>query len=1047
MNTHELIEKLGYKDNPAFLHGPRLEEHHGYSFFFDQARKKDHCNLEGVYALVDSPDNSVSQGSLTPIVYACYADTETQAAKIHHRVWNQNIVPFLIVVTRSNIRLYPGFEYDRDKGDDQRVLELVTNANEILDKLSAFTSRSIDSGDIWEHQRVSIENRVDRHLLANLKKLSEVLTCRYNLSLEHAHNLIGKYIYLKYLRDRGILSDQKLSEAGVSEKDIFSRHARKDRLYQLEQFLDVFLNGTVFPLRGTNNIREDHIRQVAGTFTGDDPESGQQVFFDIYDFSYVPIETLSVVYQQFIHQKGQQKEKGAYYTPVHLVNFMLDELSAKKPLKEGMKVFDPSCGSGAFLVQCYRRLVESVRRTQSKLNPTKLRTLLIDHIFGLDADKEACLVAELSLSLTLLDYIEPPDLKTYPTFKLPKLHNKNIFHCEGGFFDDESLWAKSIPKKSCDWVVGNPPWKNLGKLKTESDKNAAYWIKKNINKYPTDNYQLSEAFAWKTTELLANDGQCALLMPAMTLFKTQAENFRSAFFSNVEVWCIVNFANLRRSLFEEAVNPAAAFFFSGKKDWARTRHYITTYAPFAVQQPPQLNQKGKPKKIWAVFINYSAVREIPLRDIESGSCIPWKIAMWGTHRDSKVISLISKHNFTLEKFLNNANINIAEGSQLRVLPEFKSPEEEKDFYEKHEYLTDLVGKGKVSTKTLKKYIKASKIALQFPGEAIVETKENEVYLRKRGGKAGLLVSNPPHIIIAASRKHILYSDDFAFVPPRQIGISGNPQHSSLLKSLTLYLNSNFVHYQQLLTGEALGVERDCVNLDSLKQIPVPFSSLTKKDFLEWSNLYDEIVEAEKREREAHQDSHIPLIPSRRRASPQSLSILLRQMNEKVYNLLGITKTQQWLIEDTLNVRMKLNDGILAKEAIRRATEKEITDFARIFQNELDEFLDHTGTGRVHKVKVYYADNTAVIIVDHLKRSTATQPETVEVRDSRTIQQFDTLQDKLTVQRSQWIYFSRCLRIYENRRTYIFKPRQRLYWLKSQALLEADEFIAEKLGAE
>ena len=98
-----------------------------------------------------------------------------------------------------------------------------------------------------------------------------------------------------------------------------------------------------------------------------------------------------------------------------------------------MKVFDPSCGSGAFLVQYYRRLVESVVRKKGKLKPTELRRLLTNHVFGLDADEKACRVAELSLSLTLLDYINPPDLKTYPSFQLPKLHDHNIFYCERGF--------------------------------------------------------------------------------------------------------------------------------------------------------------------------------------------------------------------------------------------------------------------------------------------------------------------------------------------------------------------------------------------------------------------------------------------------------------------------------------------------------------------------------------------------------------------------------------------------------------------------------------
>jgi type I restriction-modification system DNA methylase subunit len=229
------------------------------------------------------------------------------------------------------------------------------------------------------------------------------------------------------------------------------------------------------------------------------------------------------------------------------VNFILDELDAKKPLKEGMKIFDPSCGSGAFLVQCYRRLVESiVRAGNTKLKPTDLRKLLVDHIFGLDADEEACRVAELSLSLTLLDYIEPHDLRTYPTFKLPELHNKNIFHCKGGFFDDKSLWVKSVPKKGYDWIVGNPPWKKLNKGNTKEDfhKITLAWIKAHTNDCPVGKQETAEAFAWKANQLLAKEGQCGLLMPALSLFNKDGHKFRRNFFSNIETWCIVNFANL-----------------------------------------------------------------------------------------------------------------------------------------------------------------------------------------------------------------------------------------------------------------------------------------------------------------------------------------------------------------------------------------------------------------------------------------------------------------------------------------------------------------------
>jgi hypothetical protein len=56
-------------------------------------------------------------------------------------------------------------------------------------------------------------------------------------------------------------------------------------------------------------------------------------------------------------------------------------------------------------------------------------------MYGVDIEQDACNVAELSLILTLLDYVEPPDLEDRRRgFKLPSLRDRNIF-C-GNFFDE-----------------------------------------------------------------------------------------------------------------------------------------------------------------------------------------------------------------------------------------------------------------------------------------------------------------------------------------------------------------------------------------------------------------------------------------------------------------------------------------------------------------------------------------------------------------------------------------------------------------------------------
>jgi len=52
------------------------------------------------------------------------------------------------------------------------------------------------------------------------------------------------------------------------------------------------------------------------------------------------------------------REQGAYYTPVPVVNYMIDCLARKSPMRAGMRILDAACGSGVFLVQSYRRLIE-----------------------------------------------------------------------------------------------------------------------------------------------------------------------------------------------------------------------------------------------------------------------------------------------------------------------------------------------------------------------------------------------------------------------------------------------------------------------------------------------------------------------------------------------------------------------------------------------------------------------------------------------------------------------------------------------------------------
>lgn len=86
----QLFEYLNYSNSPYFYRDSRLKE---------------------VYVLEDHSQIS-HEKSFVPIIYVCEADTGKEALDIHRFVWNQNCVPFLLVVTPKYFRLYPGFNFD-----------------------------------------------------------------------------------------------------------------------------------------------------------------------------------------------------------------------------------------------------------------------------------------------------------------------------------------------------------------------------------------------------------------------------------------------------------------------------------------------------------------------------------------------------------------------------------------------------------------------------------------------------------------------------------------------------------------------------------------------------------------------------------------------------------------------------------------------------------------------------------------------------------------------------------------------------------------------
>ncbi len=1034
MPPSSLMRALEYDTSPNFLRGDTLRYAPENAHTFRKAQSK--CGLEGVYVLRDS---SVGEATDVPVVYVCRAKTEDDARAIHRKVWNQNIVPFLIVYTDTNVRLYTGFDYAKpSSGPTETGLLTEGPLNGVAQLLAAFNARAIDDGSLWQKwgAEVKPEHRVDWRLLDNLQELGGWLRKNGLTDRSVAHALIGKYVYLRYLRARGILSDKKLTEWGINEQEIFGRCATLKAFRNVVDRLDEWLNGAVFPISRSelNEIRSEHLKRVAGAFAGDTMDGQLHLDFEAYDFAYIPIETISVIYEQFLHfpedggRMSAGRERGAYYTPIPVVSYILNELSRHRSLRPGARVLDATCGSGAFLVQCYRHLVEQCLRDNGgePLRSIQLRELLVRHIFGMDSDRDACQVAELSLILTLLDYVKLSDLSN-TNFKLPKLRDQNIA-CADAFADasDDAPLFSRLRHQSYDWVVGNPPWKELkrGSVATQ-DKHAWTWMQQHRDRYPTGGNQIAEAFAWRAREFVSSTGVVGLLLPAMTLFKDESRAFREQFFRRNAVWYVANFANLAEVLFAGRSRvPAAALFYSVVDENAPDSllpEEVSVYSPLVANQEATRPLRPRARReSWSLVVNASEVRHIPYRDVFTGNMLPWKTASWGSSWDNRLLRKLAESRFpALADWADENAIVISQGLELRE----ESGERGAEQVEHH---PELVGRWRLNMAALRK----RRHLFAVPTWARETIPKAQAYVRKGRFEVPYRVCEPPHVIVSAARNFAMFSDDFLVVPPRQIGIAGSPGATTFLKALTLYLNSDFVRYHQFLTSPQFGVQRAVATLEALRQLPVPIPRDTDADLSSWCDTYDALV-------------HLTSEESAAPAPPPELESLLRQANTLVYESLGFGARDRALVHDLVHVRMALSDGKVGHEAMRRPTAEEIQDYAETLKAELDDFIgaerdDH------HTVHVWPGGKFGIVQVGIATGATTSRAAEVRQLSEPLNEELRDVLEQLRGRHSQWVYFNRNLTVYHDGSTYIFKPLQRVHWTQSQALIDAGEVIAETI---
>lgn len=284
-----------------------------------------------------------------------------------------------------------------------------------------------------------------------------------------------------------------------------------------------------------------------------------------YDFSAIEADVLGNIYEQYLghilnknknkatitESYIKRKEQGIYYTPTFVVDYIIKN-TLRRFLKlnnkniEKLKVLDPACGSGSFLIKAFDSLNDyhkyhNKNYTQNKLDLegegayTKRVEILKNNIFGVDLDPQAVDIAQLNLLLKIAEKRQ----------ELPKL--KQNIKCGNSLIEDSNVtgdrafnWKEKFEdimnSGGFDIIIGNPPY---GIVFNEKEKR---YLEKNLITFKRNN-DLYVAFIQRALDILKDGGLFSFIIPNTYLIGSYFNDIKKYILDNAKIIKILDFGN------------------------------------------------------------------------------------------------------------------------------------------------------------------------------------------------------------------------------------------------------------------------------------------------------------------------------------------------------------------------------------------------------------------------------------------------------------------------------------------------------------------------
>lgn len=942
--------------------------------------------------------------------------TLKQIAEIHRICWNFQKVLFLYVYTKTEIRIYncseKPFLSDESVKENKFIqklteLEVYSCKNSDKEKLQSlntiFSRIAIDTGFIWSSEEaieirknIRLQNRVDKFLIQSLIKTANSLNDKGLKNKFIIHKLIMRSLFLFYLEDRKATPVELYQSFLPDATSFFEILENVEATYNLFEKLADNFNGSLFNVENEEKsvITREHLSLIKNCFYDGYVDDNPILFRDkLFDFSIIRIELLSEIYENFLSEldKKEKKKTGTFYTPPSLVDLILNE---KLPFKNNqveynVKTLDPSCGSGIFLVQSFKRLV---KRHENKYNKKLtdfdvLVSILKTNIFGIELDSKSIKVAAFSLYLALLDNLDPKTGWWNKTIQFPYLINDpedNSLKEQGNnlFKRDTISDLSDIDElQNFDLIVGNPPFGTKNLLPTIK----VYCAKEKFAQ------EMVLPFLHKAT-LLAPKGKIALIFNTKVLTNTGGtyQNFREWLFKKNYVEKIYNFSIFRKAnknfggqLFGSAVEPICIIFYQ-KENPKTPKDTITYYSP---------KTYIKNNILEGIVIDSSDEKHLPRTECEKKDSKIWKIAMWGSYFDFELIKKYERN--TLKKYFKE-NDTWTKGTGLHI-PSVNHKEKENIITPEKVIDTTNIARYVVLESNLKnnktKYLKINTFLTQAPF----------LIIKKGITKGNILASFVEFDTYFLNRVYGIKSDDI-----------------ESLKILLSYFNSTYAKYFQFNYSSAWGLKYDDILDNELYALPNVFNLLSDEIKQRILILIEEIISIKKFNKVV-----------------QDITPLEKEIDDIIYNdILKLTNDEQIVIQDTLNYGLDLFEKQEKSNAVKPISE--IDHYTKRIIKELNDWLDDVDLKVL--ATQYIIDRSCPLYMIKLSFG-STQKGIIQSKEDIK-QELKTLDKKLWSEERKNLYFRKKINYFDGDDVYIIKPNQRRFWSQTSAMEDSKTLLIE-----